>query len=45
MTHAVVPPESQHEAGIEPGGIRLSMGVEATADILRDLEGALASVG
>jgi cystathionine beta-lyase/cystathionine gamma-synthase len=45
MTHAVVPPESQHEAGIEPGGIRLSMGVEATADILRDLESALASVG
>jgi cystathionine beta-lyase/cystathionine gamma-synthase len=44
MTHAVVPVEAQREAGIEPGGIRLSMGVEATADILRDLETALAVV-
>jgi cystathionine beta-lyase/cystathionine gamma-synthase len=44
MTHAVVPAEAQREAGIEPGGIRLSMGVEATADIIRDLETALATV-
>ena len=44
MTHSVVPAEAQQEAGIEPGGIRLSMGVEATGDILRDLEAALASV-
>ncbi len=45
MTHAVVPVEAQRAAGIEPGGIRLSMGVEATADILRDLQSALASLG
>ena len=44
MTHAVIPVEAQRAAGIEPGGIRLSMGVEATADILRDLETALAIV-
>ncbi len=44
MTHAVIPVEAQRDAGIEPGGIRLSMGVEATADILRDLETALAIV-
>ena len=44
MTHAVIPVEAQRDAGIEPGGIRLSMGVEATADSLRDLETALAIV-
>lgn len=44
MTHAVIPVEAQRAAGIEPGGIRLSMGVEATADILRDLETALAII-
>lgn len=44
MTHAVIPVEAQRAAGIEPGGIRLSMGVEATADIIRDLETALAIV-
>lgn len=43
MTHAVVPPEAQLEAGIAPGGIRLSVGIEDVRDILSDLERALES--
>jgi len=41
MTHAVVPPEDQIKAGISPGGVRLSLGLEDVRDILRDLEEAL----
>jgi methionine-gamma-lyase len=41
MTHAVVPPEDQLKAGISPGGVRLSLGLEDVRDILRDLEEAL----
>ncbi|MEM9292033.1 MAG: PLP-dependent transferase [Acidobacteriota bacterium] len=41
MTHAPVPAEHQQDAGIDPGGIRLSIGLEEPADILRDLDGAL----
>ncbi|RMG11496.1 MAG: PLP-dependent transferase [Planctomycetota bacterium] len=44
MTHATVPPEEQLAAGIDPGGIRLSLGLERTEDILRDLESALDGV-
>lgn len=42
MTHAAVPPEQRIEGGIAPNGIRLSIGVEPAADIIRDLEAALA---
>lgn len=41
MTHAVVPPDDQLKAGISPGGVRLSLGLEDVRDILRDLEEAL----
>ena len=34
----------QAEGGVEPGGIRLSCGLEETNDILRDLEAAFAHV-
>ena len=44
MTHSAVPPEAQAQAGIHPGGIRLSVGVEDVRDILSDLESALESV-
>lgn len=43
MTHAVVPPEAQARAGIEPGGIRLSLGLESVEDIIEDLRAALAA--
>lgn len=41
MTHSGLPPEAQLAAGIAPGGIRLSLGLEDVRDILRDLEHAL----
>jgi len=41
MTHAAIPIEDQLKAGIEPGGIRLSIGLEAAEDIIADLEEAL----
>ncbi|MCB9896227.1 MAG: PLP-dependent transferase [Planctomycetes bacterium] len=42
MTHAAVPPEKRLEGGIAANGIRLSIGVEAAEDIIRDLEKAFA---
>jgi cystathionine beta-lyase/cystathionine gamma-synthase len=44
MTHSGVPPEAQAQAGIHPGGIRLSVGIEDVRDILGDLEAALEAV-
>jgi cystathionine beta-lyase/cystathionine gamma-synthase len=38
MTHSTIPPEEQLKAGIEPGGIRLSIGIEDCDDLLRDLK-------
>jgi cystathionine beta-lyase/cystathionine gamma-synthase len=44
MTHAPIPAEAQAEAGIDPGGIRLSMGLEPAGDIINDLKKALDSI-
>ncbi len=44
MTHAAIPPREQAKAGIDPGGIRLSLGVEDPRDIIHDLQEALARV-
>jgi cystathionine beta-lyase/cystathionine gamma-synthase len=44
MTHAALPAQAQLEAGIDPGGIRISVGNEQVNDILRDLEAALDAV-
>lgn len=44
MTHAPIPADAQAAAGIDPGGIRLSMGIEAAADIIADLDEAFAAV-
>lgn len=41
MTHAAIPIEEQEKFGIDPGGIRLSIGIEDACDILNDLESAL----
>jgi cystathionine gamma-lyase len=43
MTHASVPPEVRAELGITDGLIRLSVGIEDAADLLADLEQALAA--
>jgi cystathionine beta-lyase/cystathionine gamma-synthase len=44
MTHASVPPERRARIGITDGLVRISAGVEDIADLLEDLEQALAAV-
>jgi cystathionine beta-lyase/cystathionine gamma-synthase len=44
MTHYAVPPEAQRAQGIEPGGVRMSAGIEPFTDIRADLEEALDAV-
>lgn len=41
MTHSSIPPEEQMKRGIDPGGIRLSIGLENPEDIINDLRDAL----
>ena len=41
MTHAAIPAEEQLKRGIDPGGIRLSIGLEKAEDIIHDLQQAL----
>ena len=41
MTHAAMPPEVQQAAGITPGLLRVSVGIEQTEDLLADLRCAL----
>lgn len=40
MTHAAIPASEQIKKGIDPGGIRLSIGLEKVDDIIRDLKEA-----
>jgi cystathionine beta-lyase/cystathionine gamma-synthase len=44
MTHSSIPPDEQLKRGIDPGGIRLSIGLEKPKDIIRDLQHALAAM-
>jgi cystathionine beta-lyase/cystathionine gamma-synthase len=41
MTHASVPEDEKIRSGLQPGGIRLSLGLEDWHDIIADLEDAL----
>ncbi|TAK54862.1 MAG: cystathionine gamma-synthase, partial [Gammaproteobacteria bacterium] len=41
MTHAAMTPEARAAAGITPGLLRLSVGIEATADLLEDVTAGL----
>jgi cystathionine gamma-synthase len=43
MTHAGMGPEARRAAGIGDGLLRLSVGLEAEADLIADLEGGLAA--
>jgi cystathionine gamma-synthase len=46
MTHATLDPDSQKVAGITGGLVRLSVGIEATEDLVRDvLKGLEAAQG
>ena len=42
MTHASVPPQTRQALGIDDGLIRVSVGIEDIADLVADLEAALA---
>ncbi|MCK5086208.1 MAG: aminotransferase class I/II-fold pyridoxal phosphate-dependent enzyme, partial [Melioribacteraceae bacterium] len=41
MTHSVVPPEKLEERGIDPGGVRLAIGLEHVDDLILDLDESL----
>ncbi|MCZ7556838.1 MAG: aminotransferase class I/II-fold pyridoxal phosphate-dependent enzyme [Bacteroidia bacterium] len=45
MTHSAIPAEEQVQRGMDPGGIRLSIGIERSEDIIRDLNAALSAIG
>lgn len=45
MTHASIPAEVRAELGIGDGMVRLSVGIEDAADLIADLEHALAAIG
>ncbi len=40
-SHAALPPAERRRAGVRPGMIRLSLGIEDPAELLTDLEGGL----
>jgi cystathionine gamma-lyase len=42
MTHASIPPERRAQLGVSDNLVRLSVGVEDVADLVRDLDNALA---
>ena len=44
MTHAALPPKLKKSQGIEPGGIRLSIGLEDWQDIIDDLKNGLEQI-
>jgi cystathionine beta-lyase/cystathionine gamma-synthase len=44
MTHSAIPAEKLSEHGIEPGGVRLAIGLENPDDILTDLDEALSII-
>jgi cystathionine beta-lyase/cystathionine gamma-synthase len=41
MTHSAIPPEEQKAMGMEPGGVRLALGLERPEDVIRDLQNSL----
>ena len=41
MTHAAIPESQRYEAGMTPGLVRLSVGIEDVEDLWQDLENAL----
>jgi len=45
MTHSAIPAEEQVAKGLDPGGIRLAIGLEKPEDIIRDLFIGLDAIG
>ncbi|MCW8130790.1 MAG: PLP-dependent transferase [Planctomycetota bacterium] len=44
MTHSSVPLDKQVKEGIDPGGVRISIGLEDPRDLIQDLRKALAGI-
>jgi len=44
MTHAAMAPEARAAAGLVDGLLRLSIGIEASEDLLRDLANGVKSL-
>lgn len=44
MTHSMVPEESKAEGDLDPGGIRIAIGLEEPEDIIRDLRATLSRI-
>jgi len=44
MTHSAISPEDQTRAGIDPGGVRLSCGLEEPAALIEEMEKALEQI-
>lgn len=44
MTHSALPQEEKQRRGMEPGGIRLSIGLEDWHDLIDDLQEGLEQV-
>ena len=44
-THSQLPPEDQLDAGVTPGYVRLSVGIEHIDDIIADIDQALVAAG
>ena len=45
MTHAAIPSEERRRIGVTDGLVRISVGLEDTDDIIRDVDAALGSAG
>jgi cystathionine beta-lyase/cystathionine gamma-synthase len=45
MTHSAIPAEEQVAKGLDPGGIRLAIGLEKPGDIIKDLTFSLEAAG
>jgi cystathionine beta-lyase/cystathionine gamma-synthase len=45
MTHSAIPAEEQVAKGLDPGGIRLAIGLEKPGDIIKDLTCSLEAAG
>ncbi len=44
MTHSSIPPAEQLARGLDPGGIRLAIGLEKAEDIIKDLDRSFSAV-
>ena len=44
MTHSAIPAEEQAAKGLDPGGIRLSIGLERPDDVIQDLQAAFKNI-